>query len=456
VEHRGVLSPSTAFAIGVAQFNDSFTLHCVLAFHWESFARGPGMRSDKAKQTPKSGKAPETARPRKGAPVKVPSILLEGDLPSAPPASGPGQRYALGQPPRPPTEAEQVGELPEAYGTKRLLLTARDPHWVYAHWDLTREQLRHYNGLSADGHLVLRVHKDAVEGKPCSESHVHPESRNWFVNVPDAGARYLAELGYYAEGKREWVSVSISSATLTPPDTLSEDVTLWFETLPAELQLQQILQLVRSAVKEHVPLMEALQQLRASGLSALPTAEAITTGRWTPDQERALGELIQMDAQRRVWMGSLEITELIRRQLQQELYSAAAAQFGLGSWSGALVPGSWSGALASVFSPFGMAERRKGFWFNVNAELIIYGATEPDAEVTIGGRVIKLRPDGTFSYRFALPDGEYELPIVATSADRTDGRSAALSFKRATEYRGDVGKHPQDPRLRPPRVENVG
>jgi len=83
----------------------------------------------------------------------------------------------------------------------------------------------------------------------------------------------------------------------------------------------------------------------------------------------------------------------------------------------------------------------------VNAELIIYGATEPDAQVTIGGRVIKLRPDGTFSFRFALPDGEYELPAVAVSADKTDGRAAELKFSRSTEYRGDVGAHPQDPSL---------
>ena len=32
------------------------------------------------------------------------------------------------------------------------------------------------------------------------------------------------------------------------------------------------------------------------------------------------------------------------------------------------------------------------------------GATEPDAAVTIGGRKIQLRKDGTFSFRFALPD----------------------------------------------------
>jgi uncharacterized protein len=100
-------------------------------------------------------------------------------------------------------------------------------------------------------------------------------------------------------------------------------------------------------------------------------------------------------------------------------------------------------------------EKAKGFWFNVNAELIIYGATEPDAKVTLGGHEIKLRSDGTFSYRFALPDGKYDLPAVAVSADGTDARAADLKFSRATEYLGDVGAHPQDPSLKPPLPENL-
>ena len=112
--------------------------------------------------------------------------------------------------------------------------------------------------------------------------------------------------------------------------------------------------------------------------------------------------------------------------------------------------------MSSVSSPFGGEGRRKGFWFNVNAELIIYGATEPDANVTIGGRKIQLRRDGTFSFRFALPDGNYDLPAQATSADASDSRRAELKFSRATQYRGEVGKHPQDAKLKVPRVENVG
>jgi hypothetical protein len=398
------------------------------------------------KAAPGGGDSAQAA-PKNGRKPAIPAELLEGDTATTPERGGPGQRYSLGPTPQQGfAGAGESGELPEAYGTKRLLLAARDPRWLYAHWDLTREQLKEYNALSADRHLVIRIYKDEIHGQPLTEIHVHPESRNWFINVPEAGTKYQAQLGYYG-GAKKWVTISTSAATLTPPDTMSSDVSVWFETLPAELQFSQLLQLIKTAVKENVPLMEAIQQLRVGGYKGLPDPSRIRPDRWTAAQDKALGELITMDRLRRVWIGSLEITELIRRQLLQERSSAAVSEFS--------IPSSWSGAVSSFSSPLGGWERRKGFWFNVNAELIIYGATEPDAEVKIGERVIRLRPDGTFSFRFSLPDGKYDLPAIATSADGTDSRSAALAFSRKTDYRGDVGKHPQDPKLREPSPAHV-
>jgi len=407
--------------------------------------------------TASSAKTRPASRPRstaKRAPVAkakplpaIPPILLEGDGPSPSPVSGPGERYALG--PVPPGGSEplpELADLPEAYGTQQLLLTARDPHWLYAHWDLTREQLKRYNSRSVDRHLVLRIYKNDIAGEPHREIHVHPESRNWFANVGLGGTRFVAELGYYRPND-QWVRVAVSGSTMTPPDTMSDDLSVWFETLPVDMRLEELVKLVKAAVQDNVPLLEAIQQLRASGFPGLPDAQSVGAGRWTTDQERALAQIVSMDSVRRVWMGSLEITELIRRQFLQELSSQAAAQLG--------EMGSWSGAVSSFSSPYGGMERRKGFWFNVNAELIIYGATEADATVTIGGRTIKLRPDGSFSYRFSLPDGKYDLPAIATSADGTDSRSAELKFSRDTQYRGDVKAHPQDPALKPPLAANV-
>jgi hypothetical protein len=391
--------------------------------------------------------APKAApRPRKSPKPDLPPILLEGDESPAPAVSGPGDRYVLG--PKPPQEsfaAEPLGELPAAYGTGRLLLAARDPHWLYAHWDFTDEQLREHNRASRDGHLVVRVFRNAVSGSPLSETHVHPESRNWFIHVAQAGDGYVAELGYYAKRGAKWTSLAKSAAVVTPPDSMSDDASVEFATIPIELSFRQMLALLKQAVRDNVPLVEAIQQLRAAGHRGLPDAASLASGAWTPAQERALAEIVSMDAVRRVWMGSLEITELLRGQLVKELSSIGAAQFGLAS----------SLNLSSLSSPFGGAPGRKGFWFNVNAELIIYGATEPDATVTIGGRRIKLRNDGTFSFRFALPDGKFNLPAIATNADGDDTRIADLAFSRSTEYSGDVGRHPQDPSLRPPTAEHV-
>src|SRR5262245_10953311 len=346
----------------------------------------PAVAAKTARPKPEEMPVPGSATPESAVQEpssKIPPILLEGTKPSAPAAGGPGQRYALG--PTPPLEAGgatgEPGELPEAYGTGKLLLTARDPHWLYAHWDLTREQLREYNRRSADGHLVLRVFTEQVAGEPFVEAHLNPESRNWFVHVGRGGTKFVAVLGYYAKTSAHWTPLSVSAPTLTPPDSLSSDTSVQFATIPVDVPFEKLLAVVKAAAGENVPLAEAIQQLRGEAHAGLLNWTQSPTPHWTSEQERALAELISMDPVRRVWIGSLEITELVRRKLVEDISSMA---------------------VASVSSPFGGVERPNAFWFNVNADLIVYGATAPDAKVAIGGRDIRLHPDGLFSFRFAL------------------------------------------------------
>jgi hypothetical protein len=374
--------------------------------------------------------------------IEAPPILMEGDHPAPPPASGPGQKYVLGAWPT-SQKAEPEPELPEAYGTKKLFLTARDPHWLYANWDLTHDQQSKLNARSAEGHLILRVYANKIEGHPLYEIHVHPESRHWFAHVEKAGSPYTAELGYYSPVGR-WMRVAASGTTVTPPDSVSENGNAEFATIPFEFPFSKLLDIVKAAVRENRPLAQAVEELRRTGHPALPRVNGEPISNWTQEQESALAKIIAIDETRRVWMGSLEITELVRRRLAQELSS-----FGLVSSLGVSSLG-----ISSLSSPFG-GMPAKGFWFNVNAELIIYGATEADAKVTIGGHQIKLRSDGSFSFRFALPDGNYDLPAVAVSADGTDSRAADLKFSRNTQYMGDVGAHPQDPALKAPSPENL-
>lgn len=464
----------------------------------------PARVSPTAMKSKRPAAAPR--KPRKPK-LEIPAILLAGDTAAQAAVSGPGQRYALGpgKPAAHVSPVEERGELPESYGTARLWLTARDPQWLYAHWDLTLAQQRHFNAESDDGHLIVRVFEKEILGEPLVTQHVHPESKNWFIHVGRGGTKFVAQLGY-ADKQERWQTIAVSAATMTPPETLSEDTSAEFATLPVEVPFDQLVEMVRTVVSQHVPLIEALAQLREEGHPNLPTAdtfapaaaaldvpsttpavpgaapaaapEAITPSaptirataqtagpapvpRWTPAQAKALAEVITMDEVRRVWIGSLEITELVRRQLVKQLSEQPAAQLAAGQGSLGLgspaSPFGALGALGSLPGPVAGAGQAKapGFWFNVNAELIIYGATEPDASVSIGGRPIRLRPDGTFSYRFALPDGTFELPAIATSAAGDDSRAAALSFRRQTAYHGQVGAHQQDRSLKPPKPENV-
>ena len=85
-----------------------------------------------------------------------------------------------------------------------------------------------------------------------------------------------------------------------------------------------------------------------------------------------------------------------------------------------------------VSSPSKKPQEALPFWLVVDCELIVYGATEPDARVTVQGRPISLRRDGTFTLRFALPDGKQDIPVVATSAKIDQTRTITPIVTRRT------------------------
>jgi uncharacterized protein len=75
----------------------------------------------------------------------------------------------------------------------------------------------------------------------------------------------------------------------------------------------------------------------------------------------------------------------------------------------------------------------RDFHFQVDAELIVYGTTEPNARVTLQGEPVQLRPDGTFTVRFSLPDSRQIIPAVASSADGIEERTIVLAVERNTK-----------------------
>lgn len=90
-------------------------------------------------------------------------------------------------------------------------------------------------------------------------------------------------------------------------------------------------------------------------------------------------------------------------------------------------PGITSGA-----SPVRKAQEER-FWMAVECELILYGATEADAKVTVQGKPVTLRPDGTFTLRFSLPNGKQNIPVKAVSADSLEERTVTPIITRETK-----------------------
>jgi hypothetical protein len=75
----------------------------------------------------------------------------------------------------------------------------------------------------------------------------------------------------------------------------------------------------------------------------------------------------------------------------------------------------------------------RDFHFQIDAELIVYGTTEPNARVTLQGEPVNLRSDGSFTVRFSLPDSRQIIPAVAASYDGSEERTIVLAVERNTK-----------------------
>jgi hypothetical protein len=331
-------------------------------------------------------------------------------------------------PPRQVFAEEHLGELPEAYGTGRLFLTARDPHWLYAYWDLSWQQMADYRGQAADGRLLLRVY-EKNHGDPIQALTLGHDSRNWYIPVNKAATTYHVELGFWRHDGTFQV-ISQSREATTPPDAVSSDTTARFVTIPIDLSFGELFSIIRSHVQSGEALADALHRLRLAGFR-FPFKLGLELGPWTAEQAVELERVLGGDLFRRIQMGSFEISEWLRRRMQEELSSGMFSGFSPGG-------ASWSAA------------PQKGFWFAVNAELIIYGATEPGATVMIDGKPVDLRNDGTFSFHYSFPDGQYKLPVAAVSEAGDDKREVQLTFERQSRTADEVGSVNQPAHLKSP------
>jgi hypothetical protein len=328
-------------------------------------------------------------------------------------------------------------DLPDSYGTHQVSLIARDTHSLFVFWDFSPQELSEFCQNSVDEGLCLRIYIDAISGDPLLQVPLQGGSRHAFVPVEFGGTKYVAELGYYSRAG-QWVRLGASEPAITPPDAPAQDTSARFVTIPPDAPFEALLRETEAemegALATELPLADPLRQVRVT--ESLESASAVQTmaiPQWTSSGDQVLDQGGKVETPAGVGAGSIGLPEVARRRSSEEICSpeAVAAPISLAA----------TGAEPSMSSPLdwpGGGGQKEPFWFNVNAELVIYGATAPDARVTIAGRVIRLRPDGTFSCRFSLPDGQFELWALATAPKGLETRRAQLHFGRHTRYEGGL------------------
>lgn len=289
---------------------------------------------------------------------------------------------------------KDLGDLPESYGEDRVMLLPREPQWGYVYWDISpqkQKELRSQGGK----HLTLRLYDVTDINLESQYPHNVQEflcgdiARAWYVPIPVSDRIYIVDIGYRCEDGR-WLQIARSPQVKIPaiyPSDVVEDVfatITWEQDLPKhKLSLSSSTNgngKTTNGKKEIIPVTVPSQLFS-------PASNALSS--WTLHNYSSL-----MD--RKIWASGMG------------LMSGSGAGF-----SGDLV---WN----------------RKFWLLANAELIVYGITDPNATVTIGNEQISLNPDGTFRLHVPFPDGVIDYPIKAIAPDGEQMRSIHLSFNRET------------------------
>jgi uncharacterized protein len=307
---------------------------------------------------------------------------------------------------------QDLGELPDGYGESRIMLMPRDPQWAYAYWDIPnnhKEELRRQGGqqLAIRIYDVTDVDLDHQAPHSVQEYLCDEMAREWYLPIPVSDRDYVADIGYRCADGR-WLVLARSATVSIPPVYPSDWIEDAFITVnwDEDLSGKTLYTLVPPAKKQ------------ALGNGATSDRLYDTVFGMTKDTEsmRMAGSLF----------GSMQQTP--EAAVSSYVFPSGAGMWAVPTASGQNMSGAgFSGDLAEA--------RPRKFWLVADAELIVYGATEPDATVTIGDRQIKLNSDGTFRFQMSFQDGMIDYPIKAVAIDGEQTRSIHMNFERETPSR---------------------
>jgi len=156
------------------------------------------------------------------------------------------------------SEKDGIRDLPRSYGTETLCLMARDPHSLFAYWDIDWKAA--FGDQPARARKVyLRVWNAA--GAEQVSQEVEPMAGSCQVAVAEAGSAYSGEIGYF-EPATLWNCLAVSEVVTTPPGTLAAIGEADFATVPFHFSFQSMIDALRVSKQENTSLTAMLRDLR--------------------------------------------------------------------------------------------------------------------------------------------------------------------------------------------------
>ena len=284
---------------------------------------------------------------------------------------------------------QKPSEISTVADTKtNLVFLPRDPEWAYVFWQISEVDREKAKSLGASK-LCLRLYDvtgtkdgDFNQGT-LREIAVDSYSTEWYLPIPVPNRDYKVELGYRYGFK--WMSLSFSSAGHVPNSQPSEQILDKFVPFNLESTAETNQSIINSDESNINGLHERLYQ-------------AATT------------------YSKRSRVGSEEFME---DNIDSLTYNSYQNDSGAGIWSSGL-------------NDSGIGVSNRSFWLVADSELIVYGATDPSATLTIGDEKVPLASDGTFRLQVPFRDGTQNYEIKAIDSTGQQERSITMRFDRNT------------------------
>ena len=284
--------------------------------------------------------------------------------------------------------AQDTSPVIEQTNVTKLVFLPRDPEWAYVFWQISDSDREKAQSLGANK-LCLRLFDvtGASEGNfnqgTMREIAVDSFSTEWYLPIPVANRDYKVELGYRYGFK--WMSLAFSAPSHVPSSHPSDQILDKFVPFTLDSSMQ-------STSEEEVSSFDS----ESNGLHERLYHAATTYPR-------------------RTRVGSEEFMENVSSKTQQSNLNDS----GTGIW-------------ASGLNDSGSGIQNRSFWLVADAELIVYGATDPEASLMIGDEKVPLASDGTFRLQVPFRDGNQNYAIQAIDSSGSQERKITMNFERTT------------------------